>query len=183
MIKDITGFLSAQLPVKHDTHCLIESFLFLQIITKNGTISVMLHLQFYYSEIYGQSIKPGLYIVVAEHACDDASKKIIKPSTYRLQIFLVRDQYLPSLLLHGEQAIAGQLKKTCSQAYACDPYDLYGDQALVNAAIYENQALEGHFTDFNSLASIAAGEIHCSFTYKRITNKTAPISKLTGCLF
>ena len=33
----------------------------------------------------------SIYIVVrvAEHACDDASKRILKPSTYRLQIFLV----------------------------------------------------------------------------------------------
>ena len=56
--------------------------------------------------------KPGLHIVirVAEHACDDASKKIIKPSTYRLQIFLVRDQYLQSLLPHGDQTIAGLLQ-------------------------------------------------------------------------
>ena len=59
------------------------------------------------------SVKPGLHIVVrvAEHACDDASKRILKPSTYRLQIFLVRDQYLRSLLPHGDQAIAGQLEK------------------------------------------------------------------------
>ena len=41
------------------------------------------------------NLKPGLYIVVrvAEHACDDASKRILKLSTYRLQIFLMRDQY------------------------------------------------------------------------------------------
>ena len=48
---------------------------------------------------------------VAEHACDDASKRISKLSTYRLQIFLVRDQYLRSLLPHGDQTIAGQLEK------------------------------------------------------------------------
>ena len=59
------------------------------------------------------SLKPSLHIVVrvAEHACDDASKRILKPSTYRLQIFLVRDQYLRSLLSHGDQTIAGQLEK------------------------------------------------------------------------
>ena len=33
------------------------------------------------------------------------------PLTYRLQIFLVRDQYLRSLLLDGDQAIAGQIEK------------------------------------------------------------------------
>ena len=57
--------------------------------------------------------KPGLHVVVrvAEHACDDASKRILKPSTYQLQIFLVRNQYLRSLLPHGDQTIAGQLEK------------------------------------------------------------------------
>ena len=57
--------------------------------------------------------KPGLDIVVrvAEHACDDASKRIFRPSANRLQIFLVRDQYLRSLLPHGDQTIAGQLEK------------------------------------------------------------------------
>ena len=55
------------------------------------------------------------YIVVrvTEHACDDASKRILKPSTYRLQRFPVRDQYLHlrSLLPHKDQATAGQLEK------------------------------------------------------------------------
>ena len=65
------------------------------------------------SNIEISSLKPCLHIVVrvAEHACDDASKRILKPSTYRLQIFLVRNQYLRSLLPHGDQAIAGQLEK------------------------------------------------------------------------
>ena len=46
--------------------------------------------------IMKRSLKPGLHIAVrvAEHACDDASKRMLKPSTYRLQILLVRDQYL-----------------------------------------------------------------------------------------
>ena len=48
---------------------------------------------------------------VAEHACDNVSKRILKPSTYRLQMFLARDQYLRSLPPHRDQAIAGQLEK------------------------------------------------------------------------
>ena len=42
------------------------------------------------------SLKPGLHMVVrvAERACDDASKRILKPSTNRLEIFLSGDQYL-----------------------------------------------------------------------------------------
>ena len=60
-----------------------------------------------------ETFKPGLHIVVrvAEHDCDDASKRILKPLTYRLQMFLVRDQYLRSLLPHGDQTITGQLEK------------------------------------------------------------------------
>ena len=58
-------------------------------------------------------LKSGLHMVVrvAEYACDDVSKRILKPSSYLVQIFLVRDQYLRSLLPHGGQAIAGQLEK------------------------------------------------------------------------
>ena len=41
-------------------------------------------------------LKPGLHIIVTitENACGDASKRILKVSTYRLHIFLVKDQYL-----------------------------------------------------------------------------------------
>ena len=51
-------------------------------------------------------LKPGLHIIVmvAAHACDNAPKRIFKPSTQR-------DQYLRSLLPHGDQTIAGQLEK------------------------------------------------------------------------
>ena len=68
-----------------------------------------------------------MVVRVAEHACDDASKRILKPSAHRLEIFLVRDQYLRSLLPHGDQIIAGQLEKHVLKAYACNPYDLCGD--------------------------------------------------------
>ena len=53
------------------------------------------------------------------------------PSTYlSIKTFLERDQYLRSLLPHGDQAIAGQIEKhVLKPIYACDPYDLYGDQA------------------------------------------------------
>ena len=39
---------------------------------------------------------PGLHIVVtiAEHACDDVSKRILKLSTYQLRIVLTKYQYL-----------------------------------------------------------------------------------------
>ena len=65
---------------------------------------------------FSASLKPGLHMVVrvAEHACDDALKRILKPSTNQLQIFLVRDQYLRSLLPHGDQTIAVQLENMFS---------------------------------------------------------------------
>ena len=55
------------------------------------------HLKFHFSTLDKWfCLKPGLHMVVriAEHACDDASKRILKLSTYRLQIFFKRDQYL-----------------------------------------------------------------------------------------
>ena len=41
-------------------------------------------------------VKPGLHIVVriAEHACDDALKRLLKLSEYRLKKFLVKYQNL-----------------------------------------------------------------------------------------
>ena len=54
----------------------------------------------------------GLHIVVrvAEHACDDASKRILKPSTHRLKIFLVKYQNLGPLEKFRDQTISVQLK-------------------------------------------------------------------------
>ena len=42
------------------------------------------------------NLKPCLNIVVtvAESACHDAPKRILRLSTYRLQIFLLKDKYL-----------------------------------------------------------------------------------------
>ena len=63
-----------------------------------------------------------------KHVCDYFSKRILRLSIYRLQIFLVKNQYLRSLQRYGDKPSPGYLK-ICSQACACDPYDLYGDQA------------------------------------------------------
>ena len=47
------------------------------------------------------SVKPDLHMVVtiAQHACDRVLKRVLKLSTYRLQILLVKYEYLPSLQL------------------------------------------------------------------------------------
>ena len=57
-------------------------------------------------------LKPGLHIVVriAEHACDDALKRILKLSTYRLKIFLVKYQNLWPLQRFRVKTISVQLK-------------------------------------------------------------------------
>ena len=58
-------------------------------------------------------LKPGLHIVVtiAQHACDRILKRVLKPSTYRLQIFLVKFEYLRSSQLCEDQGIRGKLNK------------------------------------------------------------------------
>ena len=56
-------------------------------------------------------VKPGLHMVEisTEHVCDHVLKRISKLSTYRLQIFLVKYEYLRLLQLCEDQGIRGQL--------------------------------------------------------------------------
>ena len=63
--------------------------------------------------IWRLGFNPGLHIVVtvAEHACDQVLKRVLKPSTHRLQIFLVKYEYLRSLQLCEEQSTGGKFKK------------------------------------------------------------------------
>ena len=63
------------------------------------------------------SVKPDLHIALtaAQHACDRVLKRVLKPSTYRLQIFLVKYEYLRSLQLCEDQGIRGKLKKSVSK--------------------------------------------------------------------
>ena len=58
-------------------------------------------------------MKPGLQkvVTIAEHACDHVLKKVLKLSTYRSQISLVKYEYLRSLQLYEDQGIRGKLKK------------------------------------------------------------------------
>ena len=59
----------------------------------------MRHKKYKSTKVVSTRLKPGLHIVVtiAEHASDDVSKKILKLSTYQLQIFFVKYKYLRSL--------------------------------------------------------------------------------------
>ena len=63
------------------------------------------------------TFNPGLHIVVTivEHVCECVQKKVLKLLRYRLEIFPVKDHYLESLQLYGEQFIPGQLKKFVRQ--------------------------------------------------------------------
>ena len=51
-----------------------------------------------------------MVVTVAEHACDHVLKRVLKPSTHRLQIFFVKYEYLRSLQLCEDQDIGGKLK-------------------------------------------------------------------------
>ena len=97
-------------------------------------------------------VEPGLHIVVtiARHAYDRLLKRVSKLSTYRLQIFLVKYEYLRSLQLCEDQGIHGKLKNTCSQTYACDPYHLYGDQALRSILVLK-MSYNKDFKDFQAM--------------------------------
>ena len=52
-----------------------------------------------------------MVVTIAEHDCDYVLKRVLKLLTYRLQIFLVKDHYMQSLQLYGDQAIPEQPKK------------------------------------------------------------------------
>ena len=58
-------------------------------------------------------VKPGLHIIVsiAQDDCDRVLKRVSKLSTYRLQIFLVKYEYLRSLQLCEDQGICRKLKR------------------------------------------------------------------------
>ena len=73
--------------------------------------------------------KPGLHRV-AEHACDDASKRILKLAllSYRLQIFLVRDQYLRSLLQYGDETTGALNEKLLETSY--NEVEIYQDLGI-----------------------------------------------------
>ena len=66
-------------------------------------------------------LKPGLHIVVtiAEHASDDAPKRILRLSTHPLQIYLVKYEYLGSSLLCEDQVPREKpIKGVCNDVLA-----------------------------------------------------------------
>ena len=67
-----------------------------------------------------------LYIVVtiAQYTCDRVLKMVLKQSTYRLQIFLLKYSYVKT------KAYVESLK-ICSQISACDPCNLGTHQLIL----------------------------------------------------
>ena len=58
-------------------------------------------------------LNPSLHrvVIIAEHSSDDAPKRILRLSTHRMQIFLVKYEYLRSLQPCEYQGIREKLKK------------------------------------------------------------------------
>ena len=64
---------------------------------------------FYVQLYFGYYLR--IVVAIAQYACDRALKRALKLSTYRLQIFLVRYEYLQSLQLCEDQGMLWKLKK------------------------------------------------------------------------
>ena len=62
-----------------------------------------------------KKLKPGLHlnkvVTIAEQACDHVLKRVLKLSTYRLQIFLVKYECLRSLQLCEDKGIRKKLER------------------------------------------------------------------------
>ena len=72
-------------------------------------------------------------VTITKHACDHVLKRALKQSAYRLQIFLVRYEYLRSLELCEDQGISRKLKRNVS-ANMCLPFlQLIPRRGLKNA--------------------------------------------------
>ena len=69
-------------------------------------------------------------VTIAKHACGHVLKRVLKQSAYRLQISLVKYEYLRSLQPCEDQGIRRKLKRNVS-ANMCLPFlQLIPDQAL-----------------------------------------------------
>ena len=120
--------------------------------TSNSSWWLMIH-----EQLMVQNLKPGLHIVVSvgEHACDYASKRILKLPKYRLKIFLfeiskpiplqrfrvqtisvqlnihVRDHVLAILTTYMETRLKqGQIKSNCFLSSISKPYSGEADTPL-----------------------------------------------------
>ena len=60
-----------------------------------------------------------MVITTAEHACDHVLKGVLKPLTYRLQIFFVKYGCLRSLQPREDKGVTGKVKKKNVFATLC----------------------------------------------------------------
>ena len=60
-------------------------------------------------------------VTITKHACGHVLKRVLKQSAYRLQIFLVKYEYLRSLQLCEDQGIRRKLKRNVP-ANMCLPF-------------------------------------------------------------
>ena len=60
-------------------------------------------------------------MTIAKHACDHVLKRVLEQSAYRLQIFIVKYEYLQSLQLCENQGIRRKFKRNVS-ANMCLPF-------------------------------------------------------------
>ena len=67
-----------------------------------GVIPVTINHQ---GEVRSKHSRQIVVLTIAEHVCNCVLKRIFKPSTYRLQAFLVKNQYLESLQQYEDKAI------------------------------------------------------------------------------
>ena len=97
------------------------------------------------------SVKPNLHMVltIAQHACDLVPKRILKLSVYRLQIFIVKYEYLRSLRLCEDQDICGKLKRPVSK-HVLAIFTTLRDQALSSSFILKMSNKED-FKDFKAV--------------------------------
>ena len=56
-------------------------------------------------------------VTIAKHACDHFLKRVLKQSAYRMQIFLVKYEYLRSLQLCEDQGIFLK-ERVCKHVFA-----------------------------------------------------------------
>ena len=117
----------------------------------------------------GSRAKPGhTGVTITEYACDDALKRILKLRSHRLEVFLVKDQYLSSLqrcdmktkpfLEDLENIIASMCLRSLRLAWrqGLNPSDVGGGATipkafrhqLLTGISYKNEILADNKTDW-----------------------------------
>ena len=70
-----------------------------------------------------------MVITIAEHACSDVLKRVLKAAEYIVCKHFLRN--MNTAITYVKTKVYLENLKTCLQPWVCDPHDLYGDQALL----------------------------------------------------